>query len=204
MNWNDLRNVWSGQQLPPEHSVDLAALRDGFEAKRRRLARSLFWRDMREAWAGVVVSGIFAYFGWQMGRAGWPIAFAVVLLLGLTGFFVLERVRAHRQKVENDAPLLAKIEGDIAELRHQRRLLLNVATWYLGPCIAAAAILGVTKMAHAPIPLAAKLETGGIQLLLFALVSWGVWALNRRAVRKQIEPRLRELEDLRQALLSQS
>ena len=59
-------------------------------------------------------------------------------------------------------------------------------------------------MAHALIPLAAKLETGGIQLLLFALVSWGVWALNRRAVRKQIEPRLRELEDLRQALLSQS
>jgi len=40
--------------------------------------------------------------------------------------------------------------------------------------------------------------------VVLPLCFWGAWKINRRAVLKQIEPRLRELEDLHQALLSQS
>jgi hypothetical protein len=39
-------------------------------------------------------------------------------------------------------------------------------------------------------------------LLLLMLMCWSVWALNRCAVRRQIEPRLAELEKLRQSLLA--
>ena len=165
---------------------------------------TLFRRDIVEAAAGLFVSGVFAYTGWQMGQMGWPIGLAVVLMLGLTGFFIRERVRAHRLRLDADAPLLAKIEADLAELRHQRRLLLSVGKWYLAPCIAAAVIFGGTTMVHAPIVLSAKLLAGVIMLLVLALTCWGVWALNRRAVRKQLEPRLEELEKLHQALLSPS
>jgi hypothetical protein len=139
-----------------------------------------------------------------MGRAGWPIALAVVLMLGLTGFFIRERVRSRSHRLGVDAPLLAKLEAEIAELRHQRRLLLQVGRWYLAPCIAAAAIVAGTALIHAPIPLAPKLLAGTIMLLLLALTYWGVWALNRCAVRKQIEPRLEELEKLHQSLISPS
>jgi hypothetical protein len=41
-------------------------------------------------------------------------------------------------------------------------------------------------------------------LLLLALTYWSVWALNRRAVRSQIDPRLEELEELYQSLISPS
>jgi hypothetical protein len=39
-------------------------------------------------------------------------------------------------------------------------------------------------------------------VIVLPLCFWGVWALNRRAVRRQIEPRLEELEKLRQSLLA--
>lgn len=204
MNWNDLKTIWSSQDLPAGPGADLATLQRSFETKRRKLARGLFRRDVVEAAAGLFVSGVFAYTGWQMGKEGWPIGLAVMLMLGLTGFFVQQRVRAHRQRLGFDAPLLAKLETESAELRHQRRLLLNVGKWYLAPCIAAAAIVACTALVHAPIPLAPKLLAGGIMLLLLALMCWGVWALNRRAVRRQIEPRLEELEELHQSLISPS
>ena len=204
MNWNDLKAIWSGQDLPAGPGADLATLQRSFETKRQKLARGLFRRDVVEAVAGVLVAGVFAYTGWQMGRAGWPIALAVVLMLGLTGFFIRERVRSRSHRLGVDAPLLAKLEAEIAELRHQRRLLLQVGRWYLAPCIAAAAIVAGTALVHAPIPLAPKLLAGTIMLLLLALTYWGVWALNRCAVRKQIAPRLEELEKLHQSLISLS
>ena len=204
MNWSDLKTLWRGQHLPAGTETDLAALQRGFEAKRRKMARGLFWRDGREAAAGLVAAGVFAYTGWLMGRQGWPIGFAVALMLGLTGFFVRERVRAHRRRLGADATLLAKLEADTAELRHQRRLLLSVGKWYLAPCIAAAAIVACTALVHAPIVLSAKLLAGVSMLLILALTCWGVWALNRWAVRKCLAPRLEELEKLHQALLSPS
>ncbi|HUL54041.1 MAG TPA: hypothetical protein VLT83_11590 [Opitutaceae bacterium] len=202
MNWSDLQSVWSGQNLAAGADFDPAALQRDFEAKRRRLARGLFWRDTREAAAGMFVAGVFAYCGWQMGRAGWPLSAAVALMLGLTGFFVRERVRAHRRRVGADAPLLAKLDAEIAELHRQHRLLLTVGTWYLAPCNTAAAIFAITMEVNAPIPLAAKLAAGGIMLGVLATVSWAVWALNRRAARRLIEPRLNELETSRRAFLS--
>ena len=204
MNWSDLEALWRSQNLPAGPEADLAALERGFEAKRRKMARGFFWRDVREAAAGLFVAGVFAHTGWQMGRAGWPIALAVVLMLGLTGFFVQQRVRAHSRRLGSDAPLLAKLEADLAELRHQRRLLLSVGKWYLAPCIAAAAIVACTALVHAPIVLSAKLLAGVSMLLILALTCWGVWALNRWAVRKCLAPRLEELEKLHQALLSPS
>jgi hypothetical protein len=202
MNWNDLKTAWSSQDLPAGPGADLASLQSSFETKRRKLARALFRRDIVEASAGLFVAGVFAHTGWKMGWAGWPIALAVILMLGLTGFFIRERLRARRQRLGADAPLLAKLEADIAELRHQRRLLLNVGKWYLAPCFVAAAVFAGTAIVHAPVVLSAKLLTSAIMLVVLALTYWGVWSLNRRAVWKQIEPRLRELEDLHQSLLN--
>jgi hypothetical protein len=202
MNWNDYEAIWKRQELPAGPMVDLVALRREFEAKRRKLARGLFWRDLREAAAGLFVACVFAFTGWQMGKQGWPIGFAVLLMLGLTGFFVRERVRAHRLRLGADATLLTKLEADLAELHYQRRLLLSVGKWYLAPGIAAAAIVGATTMVCAPIALSAKLLAGAIMVLILALTCWGVWALNRWAVRKCLEPRLEELEQLHQSLCS--
>ena len=216
MNWSDYEAVWKRQELPVGAGADQAALKETFEKKRRKLAATLFARDLLEASAGVVVAGVFAYSWWHMGKEAWPMAFAIALILGISGFFIRERFRTHRLRLGPDAPLVAKVEADVAELHRQRYLLLNIWSWYLLPCGGAIVIAGATVMRvliiKAPPGFFSALRGNPAALawvifyvaVVLPLCFWGAWKINRRAVLKQIEPRLRELEDLHQALLSQS
>ena len=214
MNWNDYEAVWKRQELPVGVAADLSELRATFETKRRKLAAILLARDLLEAGAGLFVAGVFAFFWTRMGAAGWPMAFAIALVLGVSGFFVRERIRARRVRAGVAASLLAKVEADIAELQHQRRLLLSVWAWYLGPLAGAIIIVVATVVriliSKAPPGFLAALRESPVVLawiiLYFAVILpvcfWGVWALNRRAVRKGIEPRLEELAKLQRDLLT--
>ncbi len=214
MNWNDYEAIWKRQALPAGAAADLAELRHTFEAKRRKLAATLLVRDGLEGSAGLLVSGVFAFVWWHLGREGWPIGFAILLMLGLTGFFVRERIRTHRRRLGPAATMLAKLEAELAELRHQRRLLLNVWSWYLAPCAGAIVCFGLavgrkmildlppgffTKLLEHPVLIAGIL---GYFVVLLPLLFWAVWAMNRRAVRQNIEPRIEELEKLQRDLMS--
>lgn len=188
--------------------ADLEEVRQTFEAKRRKLARTLLARDVTEGSAGGVVALAFAAIGWNMKTAGLPIAVAVLLILGVTGFFIRERIRARGQRVGPAAPLLVRLDAEIDELRHQRRLLWNVWPWYLGPIVVAWTIVGATMLANAgPIGRETLRSRFGVIALggyvaFCAVLFWATWAMNRRAVRKTVDPRLLELEKLRAALVS--
>ena len=205
MNWSDYEAAWRRQELPVGIGADLSTLRATFEAKSRTMYGALLVRDLAESGAGLVVVGAYVFFWWQLKAAGWPMAIAIALILGVSGFFVRERLRARRMRLGADAPLLAKVEADIAELRHQRRLLRTVWAWYLAPCAVAIAIQ-VAVIIHR-LPSWDPLREPAIFLAFFAffaLVFWFAWHINRRALRKRIQPRLAELEKLRDDLLSES
>lgn len=214
MNWNDYEALWKRQELPAGAGTDVAELRRTFEAKRRYFARTLQARDCLELVAGVFVSLVFARMWWRLGREGWPIGLAILLMLGLSGFFLRERWRTVRQRLGPEATLRAKLEAELAELHHQRRLLLNVARWYVAPCAVAVFLVAFALLQKAwhsvPADFFQKLSAhpwivaaiGGYFLVILPLVFWGICALNRYAVRKTIDPRIAELEKLHQDLVS--
>jgi len=202
MNFDDLKDLWARQSLPEWNAPDLAALGREFSAKQRKLTRMLFWRDVREAALGIMVAAIIGRTGWQMGAKGWPVAFAVLLLLGLSGFFVRERIRARRTQPALDAALLVRLDAEIAEQRRQHHLLSHVTGWYLAPILSAGAIFGATVLAHAPVPLVVRLAAGAVMIVILTACGAATVWLNRRAVRQIIEPQLRELEAWRRNLIS--
>jgi len=213
MNWSDYEAVWKRQELPVGVTSDMATLQNTFETKRRKLATALVVRDWAEASAGILVSLVYARIWWAIGREAWPLAIAILLILGVTAFFVKERLRTHRNRVGAHAPLLAKLSADIAELRHQRRLLLTLWWWYLGPIALAVALFAITVLRVAVIQLPRELLATLLQqpfvwaLLIITVVGigslfWFGWVINRHTVRKRIEPRLDELERLQRALLT--
>jgi hypothetical protein len=214
MNWSDYEAVWKRQELPTGADADLATLKQTFEIKRRKMKGALFARDMLTATLSLFGWIGFAFMWWQVGKAGWPIALAIVLILGVTAVFVRERVRSHRNLLRPDASLLAKVEADIAELRHQRRLLLTIRPWCYPPLIVAVVIAAATlsrRSGHTGTPpgfifdlLRNPLTLAWIIILTSAsgfFISLA-WRANRDELRKQIDPRLAELEKLRRDILS--
>lgn len=202
MNLNDYEAIWKRQELPVGANATIAELKITFEAKRRKLAATLLLRDFLESSAGLFVAVAFGLKGWKMGIAAWPIAISVVLLLGVSAFFIFERIRTRRKRLGAEAPLFIKLTSDITELKHQRHLLLNVAFWYLTPCLAALVIFAHTIGANLPHPAPRHpaFQTG--YWIFVAFIYWRIWKLNRRTVQKQIDPRLEELEKIYADLLS--
>lgn len=208
MNWNDYEAAWKRQPAPLGLAADLQVLRDSYETKRRKLAATLLIRDWAESVAGLLVAAFIAFLWWHMGDKGWPLVFALGLILGLTVFFLRERLRARHGRLGPEATVLAKVEADLAELRHQHRLLSNIGRWYLAPCAAAILIVTATALRMIPPGLMPRLWEHPQVLLWFMLYFvvilplcfWGIWAANRRVVRKNIEPRIAELEKLRTGL----
>lgn len=209
MNWTDWEMIWKRQELPQGADAEIETLRQTFEAKSRKLARGVLVRNVSETAAGLLVSAVFAYAGFRMKRHGWPLGIAVALVLGVTGVFVAEMVRARRRQLGAEAPLLVKLEAEIAEIRRQRRLLLTLRVWYLAPLAVAMVIVVLTVMWNDPMSALLLKEP----FVLFALTAygvfcvllfWAVWVMNRRAVRKQLDPRLEELEKLHRSLFSPS
>lgn len=201
MNWNDYEALWKRQELPVGANADIEALKATFETKRRKLAKVLFAGDALEAGAGVAGVVAYGFIWWQIGKTGWPIALAMALVLGVVWVFVRELAEARRARQGADASLLAKVEADIAALRRRRRLILGLWKWYLGPTAASVVIVGMTITRSRPQFDIARdpVFLGGFSLF-FAGLLWLAWEGNRRAVRKQLEPRIEELEKLRREI----
>jgi hypothetical protein len=201
MNWNDYAEVWKRQPLPVGDQADLGELRKEFEDKHRKMAYALLVRDWVEIAACGAVVVIYLGYWREAGPAGWPLGVAILLVLGVAGFFLQERRRARRHRLGADAPLKAKVEADLAELLHQRWLLLKVWLWYIAP-IAVAMLLHVSVVVRDvppsdPIPAPVLL---GLACCIIALGCWFAWTVNRQAVKNQIEPRIEELEKLQRDL----
>jgi len=201
MNWNDLTAAWRrqpGETLPEAH---LDTLRKTFKKRSRRLSRVLFWRDVREIAATAFVIFVLMKVALQKGWAGLALWVALVPMLWVLGFMIRERIRSHRMRVGCGATLLTKIDADIAELGHQRTMLLTVRTWGLGPifvswlvAMASTGFHGGAGLLRTPLQITSYM-LGGVAFF------WVVWRLNLWVVRKHFEPRLAELEELRNELM---
>jgi hypothetical protein len=198
MNWNELQQLWQTQQSIATPPVWNPA---EFEQQRTRLARTLAWRDWLEAGVGIAVAVFFVVTLLPLGPAAWPGWISVVLILGVSAFFIRERRRTRRTTPSPESPLIIRLDADIAELRHQCRLLNTVVLWYVLPIMLSIILLfwGVRSAMPAPLP-----SLWSWRVVLFGLGALGfsafvVW-INREAVRTTLEPKLRELNSIRISL----
>jgi MFS family permease len=205
MNLNDWEFIWRRQEPPEGVDADIERLRESFDVSHRRLERALLVRDVSESLAGVFAAAVMGAFGWHMGRSGWPFILVVALILGVSAFFVRERIRTRRIKPDPGASVLEKVDSDLQLLRRSRKLLATIAVWYIAPLFLSELIVVVTIASHAkPWDLQRDPVFMGVFILFLAAVNAWAWDLNRRALRKRIEPRIAELEKLRGDLLSTS
>jgi hypothetical protein len=212
MNWNEWEMIWRRQKTPVGAGADLALLKQTFEEKRRKLRRTILLRNVSEGATGLTLFTLLAYIGTHAGVGGWQMWTGLALLLGVSLVFVSDFVRAQCSRIPGDATILAKIDAEIAELRHQRRLLARVGLWYFLP-MAASFVLIVSAWAARigrgipPHMLRDSLGTPTIVIWLVltlaitgAATAW-VWREQVKSIRTRVNPRLEELNKLREDFL---
>ena len=104
-------------------------------------------------------------------------------------------LQRRKQPVSNDS-LKTCIESSLLQVNHQIWLLKNVFWWYLLPIAAALGISISYSTWHARNAGFLAVIVWVISALVIVLVYWGIYWLNRFAVRKSLEPRRQELETL--------
>jgi hypothetical protein len=194
MNFEELQKAWQSQDSRPQLTLDANLLVKEVEHNRKHFVRTIFWRDVREVGTALVLAPIFFLVWLEVGD--WPWLMPPLACLGVAAFMLGDRWVQRKRKPAAMDPLRTCINASLLQVNHQIWLLKNVLWWYLLPLGISVEIVFVFA--------AWRLWSAGLGLqwisvgnvLGLILLYWGIYWLNKYAVRKALEPRRQELESL--------
>jgi hypothetical protein len=185
MNASELEHLWQRQkpiELSPENIARIAATVDTVD---RKFRRRIWWRDLREIAAVLILAVWFGLSGQTWLR--W-LAVASVLFVG--AWIIRSRIVV---RPDREMPsVIERLQQMIRETETQIHLVRSVLWWYLLPC-AVALFLMVLDSPPRNSSSSQLLILFGPMIPLFLAIYW----LNQWAVRKKLVPRR---ENLRHAL----
>jgi hypothetical protein len=190
MNDEDLQKLWQSQAAPdPVRAMEnlIATTRE----EHRVFRRTILFRDLREIGVGLVLLPIWIWMGLR-AHADWTWYLMIPALLFVMGYFVVDRLRHRADAPQPSEPVAPSLAKALREVEHQIWLLRNILWWYLLP-------IGAALFAND----LGDLVRGKCSVLGFVLglltntgICWGVWWLNQYVVRRDLEPRRQQLQEL--------
>ena len=192
MNLDDLKQDWQNQPVSRENIMEIA---NAVKAKAKSFESNIFWRDVTEITAAVVVLPVFAvmfYMTSGLMRFG-----AGVVIFGVLEIVaVLLWAQKKDRPLKHDLPVREYCQQELQRVNRQIMLLENALWWYAAPTT-----LGVLFILLGNPVMALVWENAYIAVLMGAifmcviLFALGIAVINRRASRKNLHP-------LRESLLS--
>ena len=198
MTFDELQKTWQSQQTSFKLTIDSDLLLREVKRNKRFFESAIFWRDVREVGVAFLMFLFFLYFGLKIKI--WSLHATALLTLSVGVFMVVDRVIQKRKRPELTGALMGYIENSLAQVVHQIWLLKNVLWWYLlPPSIGIAIFIGHLAWLIRDLP-GRGLIFLSVYCVFCVLLFWGVYLLNQRAVRKELNPRKEELEQLLNSL----
>jgi hypothetical protein len=199
MNPDDFKQAWQTQTAQTRLTIDADLLLQEVRRNQRYFAAMIFWRDVREVGAALVMVPLWFYLGVQLSLP-WTWYLTVPALVWIAGFMLADRMRHKRQPPEPGEPLRQRVESSLAQVEHQIWLLRNVFWWYLlPPALSILAFFGqiAWELREGGWPMA--LVIAGLAAIAVSILVY-IYSLNQKAVRSELEPRRQELEALLMSL----
>jgi hypothetical protein len=190
---NDVKNLWQSQPTEPPGFRP-----EEFRMKINKFERRIFWRNLREYAAGVVVIAAFGYYEWRLPGLLLRVGSGLMIAGVLYAMYQIHR-RASLRSAPADLGLSTCIQFHRKSLERQRDALRTVWSWYLLPFVPGFAVFMIGSTAR---QWAAHQGSLG-HLVISSLVSPGIvaavffaiWKLNRRAA-ERLQTQIDELESL--------
>ncbi|MFA5191370.1 MAG: hypothetical protein WC740_11625 [Verrucomicrobiia bacterium] len=176
-------------------TIDTTVLLQLLKRNKKHFEAMIFWRDAREVGTALLMVPIILWIGVR-DHLPWTFFLMIPAVLWIAGFMLTDRILQKRRQPQLDNPLRDCLERLLAQVEHQIGLLRNVFWWYLLPVAAAmAAFLGHVTWHIWAGGWHVRLASAVI-IAVITLIFWGVYWLNQRAVRRELEPRREELRAL--------
>lgn len=194
MNFDEMQKAWQSQDSVAQVTINADALLREVRRNQRQFLATIFWRDLREIVVSVLLAVYFLYAA--LHGEGWSFYLLTFCCLEVGGFMIVDRVIQRRKSPFKHDSLTGCVQSSLVQVKHQIWLLRNVFWWYLLPLLIGLTVATGAAVWQKQIGEVKTIALGGLLLICFGLIYWGVYWLNQLAVRKQLEPRRRELEAL--------
>ncbi|PIQ48154.1 MAG: hypothetical protein COW03_11465 [Cytophagales bacterium CG12_big_fil_rev_8_21_14_0_65_40_12] len=208
MTEQELRNIWTNASQVEKIQVDLSRLVIDLKNKLDHIEKAIRNRDLREIIAAFIGVPIFAYFAYEIP---FPITRIASLLTVVWSIYVIYRFRKlqkSRKTEDLTLPFKSQLENQKTNMMAEHRFLDTVLYWYAGPpfLLNTLFILGLGKaeslsdpswiIAHLPLNMNEKIP---LIIGLACFYTFIVW-LNKKAVKKTINPLIAEIDRIQQQL----
>jgi hypothetical protein len=184
MNASELEHLWQRQQGIEPSPENIAQIAGSLSALDRKFRRQIWWRDLREIAAVLILA---VWFG--LSGQTWLRWLAVASILFVAAWIIRSRIVV---RPDREIPsVIERLQQMIRETEMQINLLRSVLWWYLLPCAVA---LFVMMLDSPPrnFRSSQRLISVGPLILLFLAIYW----LNQWAVRKKLMPQRENLRHL--------
>lgn len=204
----ELKNIWKSSSQVEQIKFDLSRLVIDLDSKMKRIEKVIRGRDLREIGAALIVVPLFGYLAYEVP---YPIARVAAILTVIWAFYVIYKFRSvQKKRIKEDLSLSFRqqLENQKSNMMDQHRLLDTVLYWYVLPpyILNMAFVWGLgypfdlewsgSLIDHLPMSMTDKISLT-IGLAIFnAFVVW----LNKRAVRKTLNPLIADIERVQEQL----
>lgn len=205
----ELKNIWKNSSKAAQINIETDRLTQDFDTKMTAIQKNIRKRDVREISASVFGILIFSFFAYEIP---FPITKFSCFLSVLWFVYVIYRFRKSNQQNTSEK-LSASLTKQLAHkkqlLQQQVKLLDSAAYWYAAPSFITnfIFIIGLGNPEDynwknlltenlLPLTITAKI---GVLIGLAFFYLFGVW-INKRAAKKDVQPILKNIEDIQQQL----
>jgi hypothetical protein len=192
MNASELEHLWQRQQGIKPSPENIAQIAGSVSALDRKFRRRIWWRDLREIAAVLILA---VWFG--LSGQTWLRWLAVASILFVAAWIIRSRIVV---RPDRETPsVIERLQQMIRETEMQIHLLRSVLWWYLLPCAVALFVM-VLDSPPRNFRSSQLLISVGPLILFFLAIYW----LNQWAVRKKLVPQRENLRHVLAELSQQS
>jgi len=205
----ELKNIWKNSSKTEQIKFETSRLMIDLNRKINRFEKTIRYRDMREIAASILGIFLFGYFVYEIPFLLTKIASFFTVIWFAYVIYKFRAAKKHKLSANLSLSFREQLEHQKENTIQQAKLLDTVLYWYLIPpfILNVIFVIGLESpadynwsntIANQLLPLAITYKIA--YLIFIAVLYAGILWLNKRAVKKGINPVIKEIENVLQQL----
>ena len=191
-NSDKFQQAWKADAAQTRVSVDPGLLHAEVQRNQQDFRSKVFWKDFSEVLLAMSMVPLWFYLGFRFSLP-WTWYLVVPAIIWGAAFIVVDRRRHPQKPSEPDESVIDCVQNSLVEVEHQIRLRRNIFWWYLLPySIPIMAFFVHVCWMSASVWWEFVIGASAFGLFLFVVYGFSYY-MNQWAVRKELEPRRKEL-----------